>query len=51
MTPSKQATVSDVKYESGGNEIFVVSISGVRAGGALRKKRRGERSQPRRPRR
>ncbi len=41
MTPSKQATVSEVKNESGG-EIFDDLYLGVRAGGALRKKRRGE---------
>jgi hypothetical protein len=41
MTPSKQATVSGVKNEPG-NEIFDDLYLGVRAGGALRKKRRGE---------
>ena len=41
MTPSKQATVSDVKNEPG-SEIFDDLYLGVRAGGALRKKRRGE---------
>ena len=41
MTPSKQATVSDMKNESG-TEIFDDLYLGVRAGGALRKKRRGE---------
>ena len=41
MTPSKQATVRGVKNESA-NEIFDDLYLGVRAGGALRKKRRGE---------
>ena len=41
MTPSKQATVSEMKNESG-TEIFDDLYLGVRAGGALRKKRRGE---------
>ena len=41
MTPSKQATVRVVKNESA-NEIFDDLYLGVRAGGALRKKRRGE---------
>jgi hypothetical protein len=41
MTPSKQATVSTMKNESA-NEIFDDLYLGVRAGGALRKKRRGE---------
>ena len=36
-----QARVSAMKYE-GGNEIFDDVYLGVRAGGALRKKRRGE---------
>ena len=41
MTPSKQATVSTMRNESG-NEIFDDLYLGVRAGGAMRKKRRGE---------
>ena len=41
MTRSKQATVSDMRNEPG-NEIFDDLYLGVRAGGALRKKRRGE---------
>src|SRR5262249_54014930 len=40
-TPSKQATVREVKNEPG-SEIFDDLYLGVRAGGALRKKRRGE---------
>lgn len=40
-TPSKQATVSYMAPESA-NEIFDDLYLGVRAGGALRKKRRGE---------
>ena len=41
LTPSKQATVSAMKNESA-NEVFDDLYLGVRAGGALRKKRRGE---------
>ena len=41
MTPSKQATVSAMRNEQAG-EIFDDLYLGVRAGGALRKKRRGE---------
>jgi hypothetical protein len=41
LTPSKQATVRVVKDESSG-EIFDDLYLGVRAGGALRKRRRGE---------
>jgi len=40
-TPSKQATVTAVKDEPSG-EIFDDLYLGVRAGGALRKRRRGE---------
>jgi hypothetical protein len=39
--PSKQATVSPMKDEQAG-EIFDDLYLGIRAGGALRKKRRGE---------
>jgi hypothetical protein len=41
LTPSKQATVSVMKDQSSG-EIFDDLYLGVRAGGALRKRRRGE---------
>ena len=41
MTPSKQATVSGMSNEAA-NEIFDDLYLGVRAGGALRKQRRGE---------
>jgi hypothetical protein len=41
MTPSKQATVRTMRNESG-NEIFDDLYLGVRAGGAMRKRRRGE---------
>jgi hypothetical protein len=41
MTPSKQATVTGVRNESG-NEIFDDLYLGMRAGGAMRKRRRGE---------
>jgi hypothetical protein len=41
LTPSKQATVRPMAGESA-NEIFDDLYLGVRAGGALRKRRRGE---------
>ncbi len=41
MTPSKQATVMTMRNESG-SEIFDDLYLGVRAGGAMRKRRRGE---------
>lgn len=41
LTPSKQATVGPMKDEQA-SEIFDDLYLGIRAGGALRKKRRGE---------
>lgn len=41
MAPSKQATVSEMANEQSG-EIFDDLYLGIRAGGALRKQRRGQ---------